>query len=92
MVGGLVRNNLWYPEGKKVYSAVTADQQKKAVAFLNEHAFQTPKALIEPDILDRLESHSTSSPPPLVTSRSKNLLTIAFEEIAEGKIDFASKG
>ena len=31
-------------------------------------------------------------PPPLVTSRSKNLLTIAFEEIAEGKIDFTSKG
>ena len=30
-------------------------------------------------------------PPPLVTSRSKNLLTIAFEEIAEGKIDFTSK-
>ncbi len=31
-------------------------------------------------------------PPPLVTSRSKNLLTIAFEEIAEGKIDFSTKG
>ena len=31
-------------------------------------------------------------PPPLVTSRSKNLLTIAFEEIADGKIDFTSKG
>ena len=35
------------------------DQQKKAVGFLNEHAFQTPKALIDPDILDRLESHGT---------------------------------
>jgi DNA-directed RNA polymerase subunit omega len=31
-------------------------------------------------------------PPPLVNSRSKNLLTIAFEEIAEGKIHFTSKG
>ena len=31
-------------------------------------------------------------PPPLVNSRSKNLLTIAFEEIAEGKIHFSSKG
>jgi len=31
-------------------------------------------------------------PPPLVTSRSKNLLTISFEEIAEGKIHFTSKG
>ena len=31
-------------------------------------------------------------PPPLVNSRSKNLLTIAFEEIADGKIHFSSKG
>jgi len=30
-------------------------------------------------------------PPPLVTTRSKNLLTIAFEEIAEGKISYAVK-
>jgi DNA-directed RNA polymerase subunit omega len=31
-------------------------------------------------------------PPPLVNSRSKNLLTIALEEVAEGKIHFTSKG
>jgi len=30
-------------------------------------------------------------PPPLVTTRSKNLLTIAFEEIVEGKIGFTYK-
>ena len=30
-------------------------------------------------------------PPPLVTSRSKNFLTIAFEEIAEGKIHAVDK-
>ena len=30
-------------------------------------------------------------PPPLVNSRSKNLLTIALEEIAEGKIHFSAK-
>jgi Met-zincin/Domain of unknown function (DUF5117)/Domain of unknown function (DUF5118) len=60
VVGGLIRNNLWYPDGKKVFSAVPADRQKKAVAFLNEHAFRTPKALIDPDILDRLESHGSA--------------------------------
>jgi hypothetical protein len=60
VVGGLIRNNLWYPDGKKVFSAVTAEQQKKAVLFLNEHAFQTPKSLIDPDILDRLESHGSA--------------------------------
>ena len=31
-------------------------------------------------------------PPPLVNSRSKNLLTIALEEVAEGKIPFSAKG
>jgi len=30
-------------------------------------------------------------PPPLVNSRSKNLLTIALEEVAEGKIHFTAK-
>ena len=30
------------------------------MAFLNEHAFQTPTALIDPDILDRLESHGSA--------------------------------
>jgi DNA-directed RNA polymerase subunit omega len=30
-------------------------------------------------------------PPPLVTSRSKNLLTISLEEIAEGKISYSYK-
>ena len=28
--------------------------------FLNEHAFQTPTSLIDPDILDRLESHGAA--------------------------------
>ena len=28
------------------------------------------------------------APPPLVESRSKNYLTMAFEEIAEGKLDY----
>ncbi len=60
VVGGLIQNNHWFPHGKKVYSAVTPDQQKKAVQFLNEHAFQTPRSLIEPDIVDRLESHGSA--------------------------------
>jgi DNA-directed RNA polymerase subunit omega len=28
------------------------------------------------------------APPPLVESRSKNYLTMAFEEISEGKLDY----
>jgi DNA-directed RNA polymerase subunit omega len=30
-------------------------------------------------------------PPPLVTSRSKNLLTISLEEVADGKIGYSRK-
>ncbi len=60
VVGGFVRNNLWYPEGKKVFTPVPVEQQKKAVQFLNEHAFRTPASLIAPDILDRLESHGAA--------------------------------
>jgi DNA-directed RNA polymerase subunit omega len=31
-------------------------------------------------------------PPPLVESRSKNYLTIALEEVAEGKITYSYRG
>ena len=61
LVGGFVRTNFWYPEGKKVFTPVPADQQKKAVAFLIEHGFRTPPSLIAPDILDRLESHGSAA-------------------------------
>jgi Met-zincin/Domain of unknown function (DUF5117)/Domain of unknown function (DUF5118) len=60
IVGGLVQHNLWFPHGKKVFIAVAPEQQKKAVQFLNQNAFQTPKSLIEPDIVDRLESHGSA--------------------------------
>ena len=57
LIGGFVRKNLYYPEGKKVYTAVSAEQQKKAVAFLIEHQFKTPESILKPDILDRLEAY-----------------------------------
>ena len=55
MVGGVIRNNQWFPDGTKTYDAVPADRQKAAVAFLNQHAFQVPPVLVNPDILQRLE-------------------------------------
>jgi hypothetical protein len=59
-VGGFVRNNVWYGDGDRVYESVPADQQRRAVQFLNEHAFQTPAALVDPDILRRLESNGAA--------------------------------
>ncbi len=60
VVGGFVKNNLWYPEGTKVFEPVAAEQQRKAVQFLIEHGLRTPASLIAPDILDRLESHGSA--------------------------------
>jgi hypothetical protein len=56
VVGGFVRTNLWYGDAKKVYAPVDAAQQRKAVAFLNEHAFHVPKEVINPEIMLRLEA------------------------------------
>jgi len=60
VVGGFVQTNFWYPDGKKVYDPVPAEKQHNAVKFLIEHAFQTPTALINPDVLDRLEAHGAA--------------------------------
>ena len=60
LVGGFVRANLWYPEGKQVFDPIPADQQKKAVKFLIENGLRMPPSLVSPEILDRLESHGTA--------------------------------
>jgi hypothetical protein len=60
LVGGFVNTNFWYPEGKKVFDPVPAEQQKKAVQFLIENGLRMPRSLIAPDILDRLEAHGTA--------------------------------
>jgi hypothetical protein len=60
VVGGFVQTNFWYPDGKKVYDPISAEKQRNAVKFLIEHALQTPTALINPDVLDRLEAHGAA--------------------------------
>jgi hypothetical protein len=54
-VGGVVENNVWFGQGDRVYEPVSAEQQRAAVAFLNEHAFRVPGYLVDPNILQRLE-------------------------------------
>jgi hypothetical protein len=60
LIGGFVRNNLWYPQGMKVFTPVPAEQQKNAVQFLIEHGSRTPPLLIAPDILDRFEAQGST--------------------------------
>ncbi len=72
IVGGFVRNNVYFGDGDKVYDAVPAEQQKKAVAFLNENAFKTPTALVAPDIVQRLQASGTAD---RVLGSQRSLLT-----------------
>jgi hypothetical protein len=60
MVGGFVRNNVWYGDGERVYQPIPAARQREAVQFLADHAFQVPDALVAPDIVERLESHGAA--------------------------------
>ena len=77
VVGGSVHTNFWYPDGKKVFAPVPVEQQKKAVQFLNEHAFRIPPALIAPDILDRLESHGSAQ---RILASQRSLLGVILNE------------
>lgn len=56
VIGGAVRNNLWFGHADAAFEPIPAARQKEAVAFLIQHGFQTPKPLVTPDILQRLES------------------------------------
>jgi hypothetical protein len=60
LVGGSVRANLWFGDADKIFSPVDEAQQRKAIEFLNEHAFHVPKALVDPAITLRLESNGVA--------------------------------
>ena len=59
-LGGMVLNNVRYGQGDHLYDPVSAEKQREAVAFLNEHAFQTPGYLIDTNILQRLEPNGAA--------------------------------
>jgi len=77
VVGGVVRNNAWFGDAPAQYDPVAAERQREAVAFLNEHAFRTPAALIDPDILLRLEAEGA---PDRVLSGQERLLSSLLSE------------
>ena len=60
VVGGFVRNNVYYGDGDKVYNPVPAEQQKKAVAFLIANGLKTPPSLVAPDIVQRFQATGTA--------------------------------
>jgi hypothetical protein len=54
-VGGVYENHKTYDQAGTVYEFVDEAQQKKAMDFLNEHAFKTPEWMLTKDILSRIE-------------------------------------
>ena len=60
LVGGSNKTNLFFGDGDARFAQVTGDQQRKAVAFLIANAFTTPKPLIAPDIVARLEANGAA--------------------------------
>lgn len=56
LVGGFEEINLFFGDADQVYHPLISDRQRDAIKFLNQHAFQTPVSLVNPDITLRLEA------------------------------------
>ena len=56
IVGGFEEIVLLFGDADQVYHSIEAERQRRAIAFLNEHAFATPTSLISDDITLRLEA------------------------------------
>ncbi|WP_410530023.1 zinc-dependent metalloprotease [Winogradskyella sp. SM1960] len=54
-IGGVYENYKTADQEGAVYTAVPKDHQKEAMAFIQEHLFETPEWLIDKDIFDRIE-------------------------------------
>ena len=76
-LGGMIMNNVWYGQGDHIYDPVSPDKQRQAIAFLNQHAFQTPDYLLAPGILRRLEASGGAD---RVLSNQRRLLTVLIDD------------
>ena len=77
LVGGNVKTNVFFGDGDKPFNSVPPEQQKKAVAFLIANGFSTPKSLIAPDIIQRLESGGAAD---RILGAQKTLLRVLINE------------
>lgn len=54
-IGGVYENHKTYDQEGVVYTAVSKEHQRKAMAFLQEQLFQTPQWMLDQNILNRIE-------------------------------------
>jgi hypothetical protein len=76
-LGGMVMNNVWYGQGDHIFDPVSPDKQREAVAFLNQHAFQTPDYLLAPGILQRLEPNGAAD---RLLNSQRRLLSVMMDD------------
>ena len=60
-IGGVYQNRKTSDQEGPVYIPVSADYQKKAMTFLNDHVFTTPDWLLDQQILSRIEHNGALS-------------------------------
>ena len=75
MVGGMYYMPKNSDEPGPVYTFLPSDRQKKAVAFLNDHLFQTPNWMIDPEILARTSSQYGTTPINLIKKIQQQVLS-----------------
>jgi hypothetical protein len=75
-VGGVYQYTKTSDQEGTIFQHVPKEQQQKAVQFLNQQIFATPEWLINPAILDRIESTGIVT---RLTKMHERALTIVFE-------------
>lgn len=73
-VGGVYETRKTTDQEGVVYTAVPKEMQQKAIAFLNKDAFTTPDWLLDPQILDRIESSGAVERVQKLQTRALNYL------------------
>ncbi len=86
LIGGFTQTDYHYGEGgSEVYTPIPASKQKQAMAFLMANAFVTPKNIVRPDLLARLQSSGSTD---LVLRSQVSLLnTLLSESRAKRMVD-----
>jgi hypothetical protein len=55
LVGGVVENRTLGGRGSETFTRIPRDKQRAAVKFLSEHAFTTPRNLLQPALVNRFK-------------------------------------
>jgi hypothetical protein len=71
-VGGVVENRVLGGSDEPSFSRIPAEQQQRAVRFLLDQAFATPKKLLSPEIINRFKYAGVADE---IMSQQKSLMT-----------------